>query len=145
MNIVDNIAVEWLEQKERLENEKTKLEAITEKISDLPEFKANSQNDYGSQKTALGENYRIKLTRPITKTWDATRLKDLDYPEIIEYVPKVLTAKLNQLPQEDQDKINACSTLDPFNKKTTKYLKPKIKVETNPLEEMIHEDIAGDI
>ena len=45
MNIVDNIAVEWLEQKERLENEKTKLEAITEKISDLPEFKANSQND----------------------------------------------------------------------------------------------------
>ena len=36
--------------------EKAKLEAVTDKISELPEFAANSQNDYGSQKSALGHN-----------------------------------------------------------------------------------------
>ena len=140
MNI-DTIALEWLEQKEKLEIEKAKLESITDKISELPEFAANSQNDYGSQKTAFGDNYRIKFTRPTTTTWDSTKLKNLDYPEAIEFVPKVLSSKLKQLPQEDQDKINSCSTVNIFNKQTSNLLKPRIKIEPNPPEE----DIASDV
>lgn len=141
MNKVDEIALEWLEQKERVEIEKAKLEAVTDKISELPEFAANSQNDYGSQKTAFGDNYRIKFTRPTTTTWDATKLKDLDYPEVIEYVPKVLTTKLKQLPQGDQDKINSCSTVNIFNQQTSNLLKPRIKIETKPLEEDLGADL----
>ena len=140
MNI-DTIALEWLEQKEKLEIEKAKLESITDKISELPEFAANSQNDYGSQKTAFGDNYRIKFTRPTTTTWDSTKLKNLDYPEVIEFVPKVLSSKLKQLPQEDQDKINSCSIVNIFNKQTSNLLKPRIKIEPNPPEE----DIASDV
>ena len=137
---VDTIALKWLEQKERVQQEQAKLDEITNEIADLSEFSARDQNDYGRQIKVSGENYTVNLTRPTSTTWDQSRLKNLDYPEVIEYEPKVNKRKLQELDSESQDEINACSTVSIFNKDGS-YKKPQIKIE--PQE--ITEDIGSDI
>lgn len=137
---VDTIALKWLEQKERVQQEQAKLDEITNEIADLSEFSARDQNDYGRQIKVSGENYTVNLTRPTSTTWDQSKLKNLDYPEVIEYEPKVNKRKLQELNSESQDEINACSTVSIFNKDGS-YKKPQIKIE--PQE--ITEDIGSDI
>tara|TARA_E500000081_G_scaffold8930_1_gene10598 strand:+ start:303 stop:725 length:423 start_codon:yes stop_codon:yes gene_type:complete len=137
---VDTIALKWLEQKERVQQEQAKLDEITNEIADLSEFSARDQNDYGRQIKVSGENYTVNLTRPTSTTWDQSKLKNLDYPEVIEYEPKVNKRKLQELDSESQDEINACSTVSIFNKDGS-YKKPQIKIE--PQE--ITEDIGSDI
>ena len=140
MNTVDTIALKWLEQKERVQQEQAKLDEITNEIADLEEFSARDQNDYGRQIKVSGENYTIYLTRPTSTTWDQSKLKNLDYAEVIEYEPKVNKRKLQDLDSESQDEINACSTVSIFNKDGS-YKKPQIKIEP----QAITEDIGSDI
>ena len=61
MNTVDTKAQQWLEQKERVQQEQTKLDEITNDIADLNEFSARDQNDYGRQIKVSGDNYTIIL------------------------------------------------------------------------------------
>ena len=140
MQNVDSIALKWLEQKELVQQEQAKLDAITDEISNLQEFSAKDQNDYGRQIKVYGDNYLIYLTRPTSTTWDQSKLKNLDYPEVIVYEPKVNKRKLQELDSEAQDEINACSTVTIFNKDGS-YKKPQIKIETQE----IKEDIGADI
>ena len=144
MNTVDTKAQQWLEQKERVQQEQTKLDEITNDIADLNEFSARDQNDYGRQIKISGDNYTIILTRPTSTTWDQSKLKNLDYPEVIVYEPKVNKRKLQELDSESQDEINACSTVSIFNKDGS-YKKPQIKIETQEMTPDIIEDIGADI
>lgn len=140
MHNVDTKAREWLEQKERVQQEQAKLDEITDEIANLAEFSAKDQNDYGRQIKSSGINYSILLTRPTSTTWDQSKLKNLDYPEVIVYEPKVNKRKLQDLDSESQDEINACSTVTIFNKDGS-YKKPQIKIEAQE----ILEDIGADI
>jgi len=140
MHNVDTKAREWLEQKERVQQEQAKLDEITDEIANLAEFSAKDQNDYGRQIKSSGINYTILLTRPTSTTWDQSKLKNLDYPEVIVYEPKVNKRKLQDLDSESQDEINACSTVTIFNKDGS-YKKPQIKIEAQE----ILEDIGADI
>jgi hypothetical protein len=140
MHNVDTKAREWLEQKERVQQEQAKLDEITDEIANLAEFSAKDQNDYGRQIKSSGINYTILLTRPTSTTWDQSKLKNLDYPEVIVYEPKVNKRKLQELDSESQDEINACSTVTIFNKDGS-YKKPQIKIEAQE----ILEDIGADI
>ena len=140
MHNVDTKAREWLEQKERVQQEQAKLDEITDEIANLAEFSAKDQNDYGREIKSSGINYSILLTRPTSTTWDQSKLKNLDYPEVIVYEPKVNKRKLQDLDSESQDEINACSTVTIFNKDGS-YKKPQIKIEAQE----ILEDIGADI
>ena len=115
MQEVDNIALAWLEQKEKVKQEQAKLDQIIQQISDIPEFSPKNSNDYNRRLQIQGDTYRIFLTRPTKTVWDHSALKDLDYPEVIEYEPKVNARKLKELEQEDQDRVNACSVVSIFN------------------------------
>ena len=86
----------------------------------------------------------IILTRPTSTTWDLSKLKNLDYPDVIEYEPKVNKRKLQELDGESQDEINACSTVSIFNKDGS-YKKPQIKIDTREMTPDIIEDIGADI
>lgn len=141
MHNVDNKAQQWLEQKELVQKEQAKLDQITNEIADLPEFLARDQNDYGRQIKLSGTGYSISLTRPTSTTWDQSKLKNLDYPEVIEYEPKVNKRKLQDLDSESQDEINACSTVTIFNKDGS-YKKPQLKIE--PLQ-VIESDFGDDV
>ena len=132
MHNVDTKAREWLEQKERVQQEQAKLDEITDEIANLAEFSAKDQNDYGRQIKSSGINYTILLTRPTSTTWDQSKLKNLDYPEVIVYEPKVNKRKLQELDSESQDEINACSTVTIFNKDGS-YKKPQIKIEAQEI------------
>jgi hypothetical protein len=141
MHNVDNKAQQWLEQKELVQKEQAKLDEITNEIADLPEFSARDQNDYGRQIKLSGTSYSISLTRPTSTTWDQSKLKNLDYPEVIEYEPKVNKRKLQDLDSGSQDEINACSTVTIFNKDGS-YKKPQLKIE--PLQ-VIESDFGDDV
>jgi len=140
MQDVDNIALAWLEQKEKVKQEQAKLDQIIQQISELPEFYPKNSNDYNRRLEIIGDTYRVYLTRPTKKVWDSSLLKDLDYPEVIEYEPKVNARKLKELEQADQDKVNACSVVSIFKENQEVY-KPRISIE--PLEPV--EDIGADI
>ena len=140
MQEVDNIALAWLEQNEKVKQEQAKLDQIIQQISDIPEFSPKNSNDYNRRLQIQGDTYRIFLTRPTKTVWDHSALKDLDYPEVIEYEPKVNARKLKELEQEDQDRVNACSVVSIFKENQEVY-KPRINIE--PLE--LEEDIGADI